>query len=265
MHFSRILWDLANKKEALLLNAAKQTLVIIPSGKYAGVWRYHKSIKRTTWEPIWLEDLAPRQVINLNGKQINFPLPTVAYSLYGMKHPGRIHKENRKDLGYATSNWKHLRETKVDSLISSYTKIADQIGDDYRIKAGLSLACMFALPTMLDVMSKSKELAAQKAMLLYYSGQMISIMKPTQRQRFITRILERDFKTALSLSFKKASRDVIEECVQRLPGYFPDAGIKLRSDWGSVDLNVSSEIISLAQMFTPMKIKKVKTITWTEA
>jgi len=264
MHFSRILWDMAKKDQAFLVNTVKQTLVIVPSGKYAGVWRYHKASRKTTWEMVWLCDLIPMQIRNRDGKVVTFPLPTTVYGTYAAKHPGKLHREFRKELGYATLNWKRINDSKVNDLRSLSETISNHIDEgNYQTKLGVGLACMFALPVMLRLAAGSKELAREKARLIHSCCSLLGGMKPSQRQRFIIRLLTRKFDSALSLSFRKANKTLIEEATKRLPLYFPQASILLRSDFGPLEMKECEELIGLTGLFTTMKVKRLNVGTWT--
>lgn len=262
MHFSKILWNLAKSGEAFLYNMHKETLVIVPFGKYTGVWHYLKKSKTTTWQPYTLHHLAPKEVVDRKGKTIRFPLPSIVYAVHGDTHPGKLHSQNRKALGYAALTWKKITSLKLGPLEDLVKQAAAKLGGDSRFEHGAALACGFALPQFLRLVESDPSSAREHALQLNVYSSILGAMRPAQRQRFVIRLLKYGMQPAIKRTFIGAKPEVIEAIgrmnfVPHLPGI-------IRSSWGTSDVNDFYRTMALANTFTWGRVKRINIESWSD-
>jgi len=261
MHFSKILWNLAKSGEAFLYNMHKETLVIVPFGKYTGVWHYLKKSKTTTWQPYTLHHLAPKEVVDRKGKTIRFPLPSIVYAVHGDLHPGKLHNQNRKALGYATLTWKKIASLKLDPLQELVKQAAAKLGGK-GFENGAALVCGFAMPQFLKLVESDPSSAREHALQLDAYSSILGAMRPAQRQRFVIRLLQHGVKPAIKRTFIGAKPEVIEAISSMMLGAHL-SGI-IRSSWGTSDVNDFYRTLALANSFTWGRVKRVNIENWSE-
>lgn len=262
MHFSKILWNLAKSGEAFLYNMHRETLVIVPFGKYTGVWHYLKKSKTTTWQPYTLHHLAPREVVDRKGKTIRFPLPNIVYALHGDGHPGKLHNQNRKALGYATLTWKKISGSKLGPLQELVKQAAAKLGGESGFEHGAALACGFAMPHFLRLVESDPNNARERAMQLYRYSSALRAMRPAQRQRFVIRLLQHGIKPAMKRTFIGVKPEIIE-AICRMSVLPHQSGI-IRSSWGTSNVNDFYRTMALANGFTWGRVKSIKIEDWSE-
>lgn len=262
MHFSKILWNLAKSGEAFLYNMHKETLVIVPFGKYTGVWHYLKKSKTTTWQPYTLHHLAPKEVVDRKGKTIRFPLPNIVYALHGDGHPGKLHNQNRKALGYATLTWKKITSRKLGAIQDLIKQAAAKLGGDGRFEHGAALACGFAMPQFLRLVESDPDNARDRALQLYKYSSVLGAMRPAQRQRFVIRLLQNGIKPAMKRTFIGAKPEIINVICDT--GIVPHLPGMIRSNWGTNNLNDFYRTMALANGFTWGRVKRINIEDWNQ-
>jgi len=260
MHFSRILWNLAKSGEAFLYNMERETFVIVPFGKYAGIWRYRKNSKTTTWSPYTLQHLAPREVRSKSEKVIRFPLPDIVYLLHGNIHPGKLHNQNRKALGYATLAWKKLVGAKIGHLEDLVRQAAAKLKDGVGIEQGAAIACSFAMPHFLRLVESAPDLARDRASQLSKYSTILGAMRPAQRQRFVIRLIQHGIKPAIKKTFTGINPDIVDAILR--DGMIPYIAAVIRSRWGTNKIDDFYRTMALANYFTWTPVKRITLEEW---
>lgn len=274
MHFSKIMWELAKNGDAFLLNADRETMALVPFGKYAGLWRYSKGTKRLHWT-VHTENLdfpfniKCKEVLTRKNKLVKFPLPEFVYHTYAGRHPGRIHRAHRKTLGYASFNWKKFVQTKTDPLKEILELVQEKLDykSDMCLRRGIALAFMFAMPQFLNLVQESPELAAERARHIFSYSQLFNVMGPAQRQRFIVRLVKEGLKPALVKTFRKTPIETIElvasdHNITSANNYVIAGAAIMRSDWGSKNLSDFNEIKLVLPWLGGPKVKRIKVCDW---
>jgi len=189
---SKILWDMAKRGDAFLLNTSRRTHVLVPYGKYAGLWTYQKSSKMCQWHFYFAADLAglKAKAYGPSGKSRTFPLPDLFYSWVGTAHPGKLHAANRKMLGWAVSKWAAMIETRLKPLAEVVARINDHTGRlGGNANTGLRIAAAFNMPGTLACLEKNRQEFISKLEFIGRSSTFISHLSPARRQRFVSRAL----------------------------------------------------------------------------
>lgn len=262
MHFSKILWNLAKSGEAFLYNMDKETLVLVPFGKYAGIWRYRKKSKTTTWSPYTLQQLAPREVLSRNRKIIRFPLPDIVYLLHGNMHPGKLHSQNRKALGYAVLNWKKLTGAKISHLEDLVRQATAKLKDGAGVEQGAAIACSFAMPHFLRLVESAPDLASDRASQLSKHSTILGAMRPAQRQRFVIRLIQHGIRPAIQKTFTGTDTQVLESILHN--SMTPCISAVIKSKWGTRNLADFYGTRAVAMYFTRMPIRRIALEDWSE-
>ena len=244
----------------------KETLVLVPFGKYAGIWRYLKRHKTTTWRPYTLQDLCERKVLprkpRRDGKLIRFPLPEIVYMLHGSAHPGKLHSQNRKALGYATLAWKKLLGSKLKPFQDLVKQANSKIEGSTDVEQGAAMACSFAMPHFLRLVEIAPDLARDRALHLSRYSNLLKAMRPAQRQRFVIRLIQHGIKPAIQKTFTGTHTEVIDSILGNSVTPYMSAVIK--SKWGTNNLADFYRTMSLANYFTWIPVRRVALEDWSE-
>lgn len=269
MKFGDKLFDLAKTGKAFLHRYKGKTIVIVPFGPYSGVWRYNKLTKKMAWEPRWISQYASTVAYGPGGKCKKFSLPQEVYLIHGTKHPGRLHAESRQSLGLSTVRWNSLYEKCIAPVEQILATSPITSANDVRGYLGMLIACSYALPLALNLLSKDKEVARQKFRFLNDHSGILRNLSPLRRQRFVRRVLTQDIKAAMSATFRKTSQEVINKFLESKDFVWSSRSVEdymyLQSNNGSVSEETFKAINNYASFIRGhKKVRSLSVAVWEE-
>ncbi len=259
----KILWDMAKRGDAFLLNTKKATQVLVPYGKYAGAWTYAKSTRTCRWAFTFPAELADSKAkaYGPSGKSKTFPLPDTIYSWMGGGHPGKIHAANRSQLAWAVTKWAAFNASRLRPISELLALVDSSIAfSSWQAKVGLRWALAFSMPDALRAMAADRADFIRKLDFIGKSATFMRHLSPSRRQRFVARCLRGGPEFAVRKVFRRADADLISSVFEGNawkcePGL---AHVFLASAEKNQTLNKFDSLLHMAQSGSSRKISRLK-------
>lgn len=266
---SKVLWDMAKRGDAFLLNTSKDTHVLVPYGKYCGTWTYIKSKRMCRWHFTFPADLADEktQAYEIGGKSKTFPLPSTIYSFIGHQHPGKLHAANRKLLAWAVTRWACFNANKLRPFAELHSRLQEILKISApSSKLGLRFALAFSASHTLAAAAKNSVQFKKNLDFLGQSGEFIRNLSPARRQRFVVRCLNLGPQFALKRVFRNCSEAKLAEVFKDNWKCDPSIAFSFLASTGfNKKLSDFQPLMYMAQGGFPRKISKIETHLLNEA
>lgn len=230
MRFHDRLWEMTKKGEAFRFKSQGYVHVLVPEGKYTGLWKYNTKTRRVYWENNF--DLRTQNVfVNKKDRHINLPLPLFVYQSTTGANINKWWELHAKpeEFGLKTeyvsrqcANWKAFKETYVDKAERRLQQVRE-----WNEAAGFSTyypSCWMAICYAWDILeeqmtSEGNEKRVNQAMEDFRALSVANVWSALtchQRHVLVRRTLQFGFKKAMKLTFRKLHPQTRNALIKRL-------------------------------------------------